>query len=150
MHSVFSRGALLAGAAAVALTVSACNGQHAAGVLYYKPLSKSASTPPPPTGAVERNGTLSLAADPGGRLVYTVKTASATAGTVTIAMTNQSAVPHNVAIQAGTNGPVLGATSIITGGHNSITLNLKPGTYTFFCQVPGHREAGMFGTLTVR
>jgi uncharacterized cupredoxin-like copper-binding protein len=45
---------------------------------------------------------------------------------------------------------VLAASSFISKGTTSITLNLKPGTYTFFCQVPGHRAAGMFGTLTVK
>ena len=67
-------------------------------------------------------------------------------------MTNASGVDHNLAIQEGTgaSGPILGATTISSSGTHSITLNLKPGTYTFFCQVPGHRAAGMFGTLTVK
>ena len=44
----------------------------------------------------------------------------------------------------------LGASSFITKGNTSVTVNLKPGTYTFFCQAPGHRAAGMVGTLTVK
>jgi uncharacterized cupredoxin-like copper-binding protein len=46
--------------------------------------------------------------------------------------------------------PVLDATPISPSGTHSFTLNLKPGVYTFYCEVPGHREAGMFGTLTVK
>jgi len=102
--------------------------------------------------AVEKDGKLAISANPSGQLLYTVKAASATAGPVTISMTNMSGVAHNLAIQQGTgpSGAVLAATPITAKGTNSITLNLKPGTYTFFCQVPGHRAAGMFGTLTVK
>jgi len=102
--------------------------------------------------AQEKNGTLALAANPSGQLAYTVKAATATAGKVTITMTNKSGVPHNVAIQVGTGptGKVLGATPVAPSGTHSITVTLAAGKYTFFCQVPGHRQAGMFGTLTVK
>jgi plastocyanin len=102
--------------------------------------------------AQERDGKLAFAANPSGQLAYTVKAASATAGQVTISMTNMSGVAHNLAIQVGTgpSGPIVGATPVTANGTHSITVNLKPGTYTFFCQVPGHRAAGMYGTLTVK
>ncbi len=102
--------------------------------------------------AVEKNGKLALAANPAGQLLYTVKQATATAGPVTISMTNMSGIPHNLAIQPGTapNGTVVAATPITPKGTRSITVNLKAGTYTFFCQVPGHRAAGMQGTLIVK
>jgi len=38
---------------------------------------------------------------------------------------------------------------VSTGGQSKVTVNLKAGTYTFFCPVPGHEQAGMKGTLTV-
>ena len=102
--------------------------------------------------AVEQNGKLQIDADPTGQLAYVTNKATATAGPVTIAMGNMSGVTHNLAIQSGTgpSGPVLGATKIITKGTATASFNLKPGTYTFFCQVPGHRQAGMEGTLTVK
>ncbi len=119
-------------------------------------LLASAGLPPPGTGppAVEKNGTLAFSADPNGQLSYTTKKAVATAGPVTITMKNPAmGIMHNIAIQAGTgaSGPVLGAGPIVgTGGTSTIHVTLKPGTYTFFCQVPGHRAAGMSGTLTVK
>ena len=100
--------------------------------------------------AVEKDGKLTISANPSGQLLYTVKAATATAGPVTISMVNMSGVDHNLAIQQGTSGPVLGATKVVSSGIQTLQLNLKPGTYTFFCQVPGHRAAGMSGTLTVK
>ncbi len=100
--------------------------------------------------AVEKAGKLELEADPGGQLAYTTNKAVATAGAVTISMKNMSGVTHNLAIQSGTSGPVLGATPLEPKGTAYFTVKLKPGTYTFFCQAPGHRLAGMYGTLTVK
>lgn len=62
-------------------------------------------------------------------------------------MTNMSPVEHDVAVAQGTT--VVGQTPVFTGGSKAVTLTLKPGTYTFYCTVPGHRQAGMEGTLTV-
>jgi plastocyanin len=90
---------------------------------------------------------LKLAANPEGQLVYNTKQLSAKAGKVTIAMTNMSSLEHNVTISRGST--VLGATPTFAGGSKTLMLNLKPGTYTFYCSVPGHRQAGMEGTLTV-
>jgi mono/diheme cytochrome c family protein len=83
--------------------------------------------------------------DPTGQLAYKYKSAEAKAGKVTLETTNDSSVPHNIAIKGGPSGPV------ISGGKTSkITVNLKPGSYTFYCAVPGHEQAGMKGTLTIR
>jgi plastocyanin len=108
----------------------------------------------PPVGAgkpaVEKAGRLELEANPAGQLAYTTNKAVASAGQVTISMKNMSGVTHNLAIQSGTTGPVLGHSELQSKGTSSFTVKLKPGTYTFFCQVPGHRAAGMSGTLTVK
>jgi uncharacterized cupredoxin-like copper-binding protein len=43
----------------------------------------------------------------------------------------------------------LGQTPIFSGGTKSFTVTLTAGKYIYYCSVPGHREAGMQGTLTV-
>ncbi len=41
-------------------------------------------------------------------------------------------------------------TAVLNPGESgSIVVNLPAGTYQFWCTVPGHRDAGMSGTLTV-
>ena len=88
-----------------------------------------------------------LAANPTGLLAYNTKQLSAKAGTVTITMANASPLEHDVAVAEGTK--VLGKTPVFKGGTRTLTLTLKPGKYVFYCTVPGHRGAGMEGTLTV-
>jgi plastocyanin len=90
---------------------------------------------------------LGLAANPAGQLAYDTKQLSAKAGKVTITMTNMASLEHNVTVAQGST--VLGATPTFKGGSRTLTLSLKPGTYTFYCSVPGHRQAGMEGTLKV-
>jgi plastocyanin len=81
-------------------------------------------------------------------LAYDTTKLSAKAGEVTIDFKNPSAIPHNVVIED-ENGKELAGFEPIAEGEESDSAELKPGTYTFFCSVPGHREAGMEGTLTV-
>jgi len=120
----------------------------------------SSSTEPAPEATTEGNAngggskeagggaTLSFEADPEGGLAYTTTEATAKAGQVTIDFDNPQSLTHDVAIED-SSGKEVGATELIADGSDSTTVNLKPGTYTFFCSVPGHREAGMEGTLTV-
>lgn len=89
--------------------------------------------------------TIELAADPGGALAFDTASLEAASGSFTIAFTNESTTPHNVTIEEVEGA----ATSTFTEGEEDLALELEPGTYTFFCSVPGHREAGMEGTLTV-
>jgi uncharacterized cupredoxin-like copper-binding protein len=100
-------------------------------------------------GAAGGGSTVSFETDPGGNLAYTTTSASAKAGKVTIEFTNPQELTHDVQIED-SSGEDVGGTELIAGGTDSATVNLKPGTYTFFCSVPGHREAGMEGTLTVK
>lgn len=93
--------------------------------------------------------TVRLEADPNGQLAYTTDTATAKAGEVTIDFNNPQSLPHDVAIED-SNGETVGKTDVISDSSTSTTVDLKPGTYTYYCSVPGHRDAGMEGTLTVK
>jgi uncharacterized cupredoxin-like copper-binding protein len=92
---------------------------------------------------------LSLAANPEGQLKYDKTSLTAKAGKVSIAFTNIAPLGHNMTV-ASSSGAVVGATPTFHGGSKALTLNLKPGSYKFYCSVPGHRMAGMEGTLTVK
>jgi plastocyanin len=105
--------------------------------------------------AVEKGGKLSIAASPSGQLAYVTSKATATAGPVTLEMPNMSGVSHNIAIESGEGGATakgakLGASSFTSKGTASVSVTLKAGTYTYFCEAPGHRQAGMYGTVTVK
>jgi plastocyanin len=93
-------------------------------------------------------GALSLEANPEGQLKYNKSSLTAKAGKVSIDFTNMSPLGHNVTIESSSH-KILGALPTFQGGSKTLTLDLKPGTYKFFCSVPGHRMAGMEGTLTV-
>ncbi|HET7454898.1 MAG TPA: cupredoxin domain-containing protein [Solirubrobacterales bacterium] len=92
---------------------------------------------------------LDIEADPGGNLAFTSDEATAKAGNVTVNFTNSSPVPHDVRIED-KSGNDIGGTETVAEGSDSGEVELKPGTYTFYCSVPGHRQAGMEGTLTVK
>jgi uncharacterized cupredoxin-like copper-binding protein len=90
-----------------------------------------------------------IEAAPGAELAYVQKEAKAKAGQVSIDFNNPQTLSHDVAVED-SSGKELGKTELVADGSSTGTIgNLKPGKYTFFCTVPGHREAGMEGTLTV-
>lgn len=101
-------------------------------------------------GGSEGSGSaIDIEADPSGSLAFTTDEATASAGKDTVNFTNSSPVPHDVRIEDSSGGDV-GGTEVISESSESATVELKPGEYTFYCSVPGHRQAGMEGTLTVK
>jgi plastocyanin len=112
--------------------------------------SSTPATARAPAGGASTGGqTLNLAANPEGQLKYNKTSLTAKAGNVSIDFTNTAPLGHNMTLES-SSGTILGATPTFQGGSKTLTLNLKPGTYKFFCSVPGHRMAGMEGTLTVQ
>ena len=93
--------------------------------------------------------TLLLSADPTGQLRFDKSSLAASAGAVRITMNNPAPVPHNISLQ-GPGGVNLHGQTVPKGGSSQVQATLKPGTYTYYCSVPGHRQAGMQGTLTVK
>jgi len=91
--------------------------------------------------------TLKLSADKT-KLAYNKKVLKAKTGKITISMLNTSPIfQHDVAIKI--NGKVHKGKTVGQNGVSKLTLTLKPGTYTFYCTVPGHAAAGMKGKLIV-
>jgi len=89
--------------------------------------------------------TLDLKADPKGMPTFDLTKLEAPAGKVTLRLTNASPITHNIAIVGHGEGKIVGK-----GGVSTVTADLKPGTYKYFCAVPGHAAAGMAGVLIIK
>jgi uncharacterized cupredoxin-like copper-binding protein len=107
--------------------------------------SGAASTPPSGGGQ-----TINTSADPNGALKFTQTSLSAKPGSVTIDMSNPSSsgTEHGIAIEG--NGVDKDGTIVQPGDTATVTANLKPGKYEFYCPFDSHKQQGMTGTLTVK
>ena len=108
------------------------------------------SDTPPPSSA---DGSTGPSVGPGtpltikaGDLFMDPKEATVPPGAVTIHYVNEGAQLHTLLID-GIAGLRLEVAA--RGDTDSGNVNLEPGRYAFFCDVPGHREVGMEGTLVV-
>jgi plastocyanin len=110
--------------------------------------STPAAAPASSTPASGGGSTLTEEANAEGQLKFQQPSLTAKAGSISISFVNKSTLPHNLTV-ASASGAVAGATATFSGATRILALNLKPGTYKFYCTVPGHRAAGMEGTLTV-
>jgi plastocyanin len=120
------------------------------------------TTTPTDTGGEATNGattgggggggggsTIQIEADPSGGLAFASDQVSAKAGEATLEFTNPQPVGHDADIED-SSGKEVAETEVISESSESVAIkDLEPGEYTFYCSVPGHREAGMEGTLTV-
>jgi uncharacterized cupredoxin-like copper-binding protein len=116
----------------------------------------AAAAPPADTTSTPASGggasaAVSLTAGEGGKtpFFFTPPKLTAKAGSVTFTLDNPSKnqAPHAIAIEG--NGVDKDGETAQPGGKSTVTVDLKPGKYEFYCPVPGHKEAGMQGTLTV-
>jgi plastocyanin len=99
-------------------------------------------------GGTGGGGTVAISADPGGELAYEQDSVSAPAGPVTIEFDNPASIGHDVVVEDDA-GNELARTDVISGDTTTAEGEFEAGDYTFYCSVPGHREAGMEGTFTV-
>lgn len=99
------------------------------------------------TAAKGPGGTLELAAEPSA-IAYDKTELSSKPGKVTIDFDNPAPIEHDVAIEQ--SGKQIAVSELIKEGKTSVSANLAPGTYTFYCTVSGHRQAGMEGKLVVK
>jgi uncharacterized cupredoxin-like copper-binding protein len=101
-------------------------------------------------GSAKGGQTLRLKASASGALKFDKKTINAHAGKATVVMTNPkgSGLTHGIEV-TGKGGEKKGAN--VGPGHTSkVTVTLKKGTYTFYCPVDGHKQAGMKGKIVVK
>jgi plastocyanin len=139
---MFKRTSLLAIApVAVALVIAGCGGGNSS--------SSTAATTGSSSGSGGQGQLLKLTADPGGQLRFDTAKLTAKPGKVTIRMTNPSSagMDHGIAVEG--NGVDSDGPTVAPGNTSSVTVTLKKGTYVYYCPVPGHKQAGMKGTLTV-
>jgi plastocyanin len=152
---VSSAAALCAAAAAFAVAGCGSDDNSSSGSSTSSSDTTASTTPatPPSTsgsggGGGGASSNLKLSADPSGQLKFDKSKLSAKAGSVTITMDNPSPVAHAVAVEG--NGVDKDGQTVNMGGKSTVTVDLKPGTYEFYCPVDGHKAAGMEGTLTVK
>ena len=106
---------------------------------------EAAAAEPAPAAAGAQE--LELAAVPSGDFAFDTTELEAESGPVTLTMANPAPVTHNVSLE-GPNVDEMGET-VGQDETSTVSAELEPGEYTFYCSVTGHREGGMEGTLTV-
>jgi plastocyanin len=149
---VLSAGALALGVAACgsSSSSSASTSSSAAAAAPSSSSSSSAAAPAKSSSAPSSAASshVAISANPKGALMFSKTSLTAKAGKVTIAFTNQAPEGHNFTLKT-SGGQTVGATPTFNGATKTLTVTLKPGTYTYLCTVPGHATGGMTGTLKV-
>jgi plastocyanin len=92
---------------------------------------------------------LHLKANASGKLKFNKTQLTVKHGRVTLIMKNpgSSGQEHGIAVKGqglDKDGPI-----VAPGKTATVTVKLSKGSYTFYCPVPGHAQAGMKGTITV-
>jgi uncharacterized cupredoxin-like copper-binding protein len=121
---------LVVGSVAVMAFVAACGGDGGGGSSYKEPKGPAQTT-------------LDIK---GGNFFFDPQDPEAPAGVDAIKMESEGGLHTLVFDDDKVPGFKLEAGS---GKSDELKVDLKPGKYTIYCDIPGHREAGMEGTITV-
>jgi uncharacterized cupredoxin-like copper-binding protein len=134
--------ALFAIGAAIAVPIVGCGGDDDED-------STSAATQAQTTGGAAggAGGTVDLSATD---FKFTPSDPSVKAGEVTFKMTNDGQTAHSLEIEDVNGEDVEIEGDVSPGQSGTLTANLKPGTYEFYCPVDSHKEMGMEGEITVK
>jgi len=101
------------------------------------------------TGATGGGEAVTVTAASDGSLAFDEKSLDATAGTVDLQLDNPSSTEHDVCVRSD-SGEELGCSDDAEEGTADLSVDLQSGNYEFYCSEPGHEEAGMKGTLSVK
>jgi plastocyanin len=133
--------------AVTALGVAGCGGDDDGGGDTAATTTETTDTTTTGEGGGAAN-VIEVSSDPGGDLAFEQDSLSGTVGENRIDFTNEASIPHDVKVER--DGEEVGGTEVVTGGTAEATVTLEAGEYTFYCSVPGHRQAGMEGPLNVK
>lgn len=121
-----------------ALALAACGGAAGTSATGSTPTSPPASAPPSVDASA---GQVVMIEESEFKL--TPARISVKAGRVTFDLSDTGKASHDLHI-----APAGTANELVAGGTATFTVTLAPGTYAIWCGVPGHRQAGMQGTVT--
>jgi plastocyanin len=132
--------------ACASLALAACGGGGSSST---SAATSTTSTTTQAAGGGGKAQTVAVSAASGSALAYQQKTLQAKAGNINFKFANPQSLAHNFCIES-SSGQQFGCSGTIASSSDSLAANLKPGTYTYYCNVDSHRAAGMEGTLTVK
>lgn len=133
--------------ASIAIALGGCGGGDDEEQSAAPPDTNTGTTSEQPAPADGASTELQVDADPSGALAFQKDSVQAEAGEVTLVMDNPSSIPHSIAIEG--NGVDVEGEVVDQDGTSRASADLAPGSYEYYCTVPGHREGGMEGELTV-
>ena len=135
--------------ALAAFGLAACGDDNSSSDTTEPAATATTTTDETTTGSAGGGGTVKVAADPDGSLAFVQKSLTAPAGSVTFEFENSSSTAHDFVVAEGDKE--IAKTDVISGDKATTKASLDAGgDYVFYCSVPGHRQAGMEGKLTVK